>query len=312
MHSISPYTMRCFDPENKKNKRPDYCKLDDIRGNDLYIILKSFLEGVSDGRVKRIEEEKRSYSFSGLKCDDDRRELSCNMKSGFYGVGTDIVDIESGKTVFKKGVKNSDMIQYYIHFFIPRGCDEAICVMSTFRGDGVKTVFLNEFSDFFRKRVPLAISMHPLSYEKALIEWQDAIAKEIKVVKFNAVKELEDVEVNGGHFEPTLVMKPQRRKHFGAFKKFFQADTEQARLVEVLSPMGEQIKTVVQLGDRKRVFRVGLVNDNVVCQIDVPSEVEKVDGMPKLVSMRKWVSSIIAEFCENLYPGVEIYYERKD
>ncbi|WP_424646777.1 hypothetical protein [Chromobacterium vaccinii] len=286
--------------------------MEDVRGNDLYFILKSFLENVSDERVKRIEDEKRSYFFSGLTCDDERRELSCNMMSGFYGVGTEIIDVESGKTVFKKGVKNSDMIQYYIHFFIPRGCDEAICVMSTFRGDGVKTVFLSEFSEFFRKRVPLAISMHPLSYEKALAEWQDAIAKEIKVVKFNAIKALEDIEVNGGHFEPILIMKPQRRKNFGAFKYFFQPETEQAKLVEVLSPMGEHIKTVVQLGTRKRVFRVGLVNDNVVCQIDVPPEVEQADGMPDLVSIRKWVSSIIAEFCENLYPGVEIYHERKD
>ncbi|MDE1716268.1 hypothetical protein PWG14_27765 [Chromobacterium amazonense] len=312
MHSISPYTIRCFDPENKKNKLPDYCKLEDIRGNDLYLILKSFLEGASDGRIKRIEEEKRSYYFSGLVCDDERRELSCCMMSGFYGVGTDIVNIESGETVFKKGVKNSDMIQYYVHFFIPRGCNEAICIMSTFRGDGIKTVFLSEFSEFFRGRVPLALSMNPLSYDKALVEWQDAVAKEIKVVKFNAVKALEDVEVNGGHFEPTLVMKPERRRNFGPFKNFFQPETEQAKLVEILTPMGEQIKTVVQLGDRKRVFRVGQVNDNVVCQIDVPPEVEQVDGMPKLDSIRKWSSGIIAEFCKNLYPGVRIYYECKD
>lgn len=310
MHTIAPYLLRCFDATTKSEENPNsYSKLDSIRGRDLYEIVKSFVSSGNPDELRVVEDEKRVYFFSDVSFSDDRREIFGFMNSGFYGVGTNIVDITSGRTVYRKNVNNADMIRHYFHFFIPRGCDEAICVLSAFRGDGVKTIFFKQFDIYFKEIIPLYVSATPLSYEKALQEWQAAVAKEIRVTRFNAVPNIEDVEINGGHIESMLVMKPKKRRmNFGRFSKFFEEGTEQANLVATLSEMGSQINTVVQLGKRKHTFKVGPVNDNVVCQIDFPDDMQLDDGMPLIANVSVWASGIIAELCRNMYKGVEDIY----
>lgn len=314
MHTISPYTIRCYDVTTKnEHNREGYALLNDIRGCDLFVILGEFLRGRGPGRLNVVDEDKKVYFFSDVVIDEQRREIYGFMRSGFYGIGASVIDVDSGDTVFEKNPNNADLIKHYFHFFIPRGCNEAICVFSSFRGDGVKSLFFSEFDVFFKTLLPLYVSSNPLSYERALQDWQDAIAKEIRVTKFKAVQQIEDIEINGGHVESLLSMKPKRRKNFGAFRQFFAQGSEQANLVEILSGMGTEVKTVVQLGKKKRIFRVGRDSNNVVCQIDFPDDMQLEQGMPILLETNEWVSGIIAEFCENLYPGVEgIYHELQD
>jgi hypothetical protein len=304
MHTITPYSIKCFDQQTKSQHNPSgYSNLDNIRGNDLYDLLKRFFTDQTRQSPKIVQEDKKAYYFSDVDFRDASREVWGLMHCGIYGIGTKIVDINNGQTVFNKGVNNADMIRHYFHFFIPAGRNEAICLVSAFRGDGIKTLLFTEFDTFFRGVVNLGLGLNPLAYDRAMREWQEAVAKEIRVIKFNSVPNIEEVEINGGHLESELTIKPKRRFSFGTLRQFFQPGSEQALLVETLTPLGSQIKTVVQLGNRKRIFTVGPVNNNIICQIDFSDDVQLIDGMPTIEHTKPWASTIIEELCVGLYPG---------
>lgn len=302
MHSISPYIIRSTDSAEKRKDPKKPQPLNNIKGKDAFEILKEFLKSRT-GNLNKYDDDKRVYNFSDLHCDDTSREIYGFMQCGFFGVGSDIVDIVDGKIVHRKKPNNADLIKYFVHAFFPKDCDEAIIILGLFRGDGIKTIFSNEFNAFFRQRIPQPVTINPLSYEKAMREWQAAITKEIKVIGFNRLEDIAEADKFGGHLERELKLKPPGRFTFGPFAKIFQPGSTQNRLVESLRPLGGEIKASVKLGSKTRTFRVGITNDNTICQIDLDDCVQLVDGMPEINSMLKWTSTIMSDLCETLYVG---------
>lgn len=313
-HTIAPYTIRCFNKEMRKDESNKYFLLNSIAGRDLYTVFKKFIQLHSTQLIKK-DVDKRAYKFEEITYNDKDREIYGWMRHGIYGVGTDIVDIDKGSIVYDKKENNAEMISYYFHLFIPYDRNEGICIMHAYRGDGVKTVFFEEFNNFFKRTVnpELTITARPLAYEAALKDWMLATTKEIKVISYQGVKDKADRIKGFGHTEATLVLKPEKKgTHLGRFIDFLTPNTPQIQAVEMLEAEGSQVKTVVQLGNRKRVFRVGSNNDNPICQIDIDESVTLKRGMPELKPLNKWVSTIISEFCSKIYPSEAIYNELKD
>lgn len=306
MHSISPYLIRCFNPAIESKKAKDkYCVLDKIGQHDLYNLLKVFLSAKTEN-YQLVEDTKQVYKFSELSFNDETRHIYGWFQVGTYGMKTDIINIESGQVDFEKAKNNAEIIKHYLHMYIPAGFNEAICMMHSYRGHGVKTLFTDIFSPYFREATTLNLQLSPLAYEKAIETWQEANTKELKIIKFEGLKDIADQIKNLGHEEQELIMKPPRKGTFGQLKDFFNPNSEQAKIVEVLSELGSQIKTVVELNGKKRTFTVGADALNSVCRIDFDDSVLMQEGAPMIESLNSWILVIINEYVTVMYPGLGV------
>ncbi|MEQ1546510.1 hypothetical protein [Methyloglobulus sp.] len=304
MHSLSPYLMRCFNPQLQGNKIEDrYTILDKVGQFDTYVLIKEYIESKSVG-YHLVEKSKQVFCFEGMEFDVENRLICGWFQVGHYGTKSDIINISTGKVDFIKAQDNADIIKHFIYFFLPKGFNEGIAFFHSYRGNGIKTLFFELFKDYFLSKTKLNLQMNPLTYDKALAAWENANAKEIRLIKFSALNDIADQIKKLGHNEQELKIKPRRKSTFGKLKDYFNQESEQAKAIELLSPLCSEIKTVVELNGNKRTFIVGKSASNSICEIEAPEDLELIDGNPKFDAIKKWCDIVTEEFSSTMYPGL--------
>ncbi|WP_336879609.1 hypothetical protein [Providencia rettgeri] len=309
MHSIAPYTFRCYVGSIQKEKELNYANLNTIKSQyDLLLLLNQFIQARTDYRI--LETTRQVYRFTDVTFDETKREVFGWIESGYYGEKRDIINIDTGKIDYLKTQKNAEIIKYYFHFYIPLDVNEGMAFLQSYRKDGVKTLFYNEFSAYFKVITDLTLQMNPLAYKKALTNWLDADAKEIVITQFNGLKDIADQINFGGHIEKELSFKPPRNKTLGKLSSFFDKQSDNHKMVEVLSGLGSLVKTVVELEGRKKTFNLKSESSTVISEIMFDeTDVKFVEGVPQLLSIYYWLDDIIKEYIKNLYRGLNV--ERK-
>jgi hypothetical protein len=305
MHSISPYLLRCFNPHLPGKQHEKYAPLDRVGQYDTFSLLESFITARTT-RFANVPESQQVYRFSNMVFDSRKREIYGWFQVGSYGTRTDIIDIENGNVDFEKDQNNAEIINHFIHFYTPKPFNEGIAILHSYRGNGVKTLFESIFKPYFNQYSRLNLQINALSYDKAIEAWQNANAKELKVTRFVGLSDITDQLNSLGHQEQELIIRPKKNGTFGKLKDYFIQGSEQARAVELLSPLGTQVKTVVEQNGKKRTFRVGHSTASSLCEIELDAHVRLEDGNPELSSIHSWCVSIIKEYSVSMYPGLEI------
>lgn len=303
LHSLSPYLFRCYNKDLGGKIKERYSTLDHIGQYDLFDLLIEFINKYTN-KYEILEKTKQVYQFGDISVDEENRVIYCWFNVGYYGMKADIIDVETGQIDFAKAQKNSEIIKYYIHFYIPKGVDEGMVFMHSYRGNGVKTLFYNLFHAFFKDVTDLSLQMNPLAYEKAIHAWLDAPAKELKVTRFSGAADIADQLKLLGHHEKELVIKPRRNGVLGKLRDYRTKGNDKFKVVEVLSEQGNQVKTVVEMNGKKRTFNVGFNASNRICEIELSEDVIFEEGVPEIKSMNRWVTEIANEYAEDLYQGV--------
>lgn len=307
MHSISPYTIRCFNPHVKGPNREDhYSPLGSVGQYDTYNLLKEFIEH-RVGKYEIIEGTKQIYRFHNFKFDDEKRQFHGFMQAGSYGLKTNIININTGEVDFEKAQHNAEMMNHYVRFFVPKDLNEGVVLLQNIKNIGVKTILYGIISDHFATVTKRVLQMNPLAYEKAFKEWQNAVAKEIKLTKFKGLANIEDQVEKLGHYEQELVIKASRKKNLGSLKDYFTPGSDQLAAVEVLTPLCAEVKTVVEMGGRKRTFRIGANPSQQICEIELDETEVPVDaGIPSTQHLAKWCRGLLQEFVRVLYPNMKV------
>lgn len=309
MNTVSPYIIRSFNPLMKGKRASDgYSPLGEIGQFDMYVVVKDFIASKGTD-YHLIEDSKQIYSFAHVKFDDIKREFRGVISAGSYGSRTEIVNVETGKVDFRRLEKNAEVLKHYFRFFIPEKLNEGIAILHSQRNIGIKTLIHDLLHEEFSRVTGRVLQMNPLSYEKAFEEWKKATTKEIKLVRFNGMGTIEDQIKNLGHDEAeyTYSIKASRKRNLGAFIDYLTPGTDQMAIVEHLAPLCAEVKTVVEMGGRKRTFRLGAKRSNQVCEIDVDEDqVTITAGNPDMKEFDKWCRILLNEFLSTIYPGMGI------
>lgn len=305
MHSLSPYLMRCFNPQLPGKTEDKYAILDKVGQFDTYALLKTYIQSKSD-KFYLIEESKQVFRFDSMKFDSDKRLIYGWFQAGHYGTKTDIINISTGDVDFQKAQDNAEIINHFVYFFLPKGFNEGISLLHAYRGNGIKTLFFDLFNKYFSQMTTLTFQMNALSYDKAFNEWMDGNAKEIRLTKFTGLNDLTDQIKKLGHNELELKVLAPRKGSLGKLKDYFNQGSDQAKTVEILNPLCAQVKTLVELSGRKRTFTVGHSPSNTICEIEAPEDLELVDGNPAFDAIKEWCAEVTAEFSNTMYPNMEV------
>lgn len=302
-HSVSPYTIRCFNPEKAPNSEDRYFKLGKIKGYDLFSLIQEYIE-LKSGKFNHLTDDDRVFNFDSVVYDKQQREIYGWLNSGTFGIKSDIINVDTSALEFNKKPKNAEIIRHFIHLKIPKEFDEGIALFHSYRGSKIKTLFHENFKEFFKERTGgLILQINQLSYEKGMDQWRDARARELKLVRFEGVDDIADQIQLLGHKEEIRIFRSGKDSLFGTLKDYFDKDSEQSKVVEVLSESCSRVKVTVDLNGRKRTFNVGSHSDNAVCEIPLGEEVVITDGNPELESMKEWCQTVVSEFEDNIYPG---------
>lgn len=306
MHSVAPYLFRCYNKELDGRQDQRYSTLDHIGQHDLFDLLKNFIIANS-GAYRVVEDSKQVFQFSDLDFDENTREISAWFNVGHYGIKTDIINIETGQVDFEKAQNNAEIIKHFVHFFIPRGFNEAIAFMHAYRGIGVKTLFHNLFSNYFANATNLVIQVNPLSYDNAVNAWLDATAKEIRITKFVGLDDIADQVRELGHSEQELVIKPPRNQGLGKLRDYLTAGSDRLQAIEFMGEYGSQIKTVVEMNKKQKTFNIGRNVSTPLCEIEIDEEdIVMTEGVPEFNSIRRWVREIVNDYARTMYPGINV------
>ena len=307
MHSVAPYLFRCFNNGLAGRIEERYSTLDNLGDKDLFNILRDFLVA-NTGAYKVIEESKQVYQFESLHINEEKREIFGWFNVGTYGIKTDIINVETGDVDFKKAKDNAEIIKHYVHYFIPKGFNEAMAFVHSYRGVGVKTLFYNLFSQYFKGMTGLVIQMNPLAYDGAVNAWLDATAKEVKLTKFVGLDDIADQIKMLGHGEQELIIKPPRRggANMGRLRDYLNKNSPQRQAVEIMAEYGAQVKTVVEINGKRRTFNIGRNHTSALCEIEIEEYIIGDDGAPDFLKVNSWVREIVAEYAKTMYPGLDI------
>lgn len=305
MHAVAPYLFRSFNKGLEGRIEERYSTLDNLGDKDLFYILRDFLEA-NTGAYKVIEESKQVYQFEALQINEEKREIYGWFNVGAYGIKTDIIDVATGNVDFEKAKNNAEIIKHYIHFFIPRGFNEGMAFLHSYRGVGVKTLFYSLFSIYFRDLTGLVIQMNPLAYDNAVNAWLDATAKEVKLTKFVGLHDIADQVRLLGHGEQELIIKPPRRGGMGKLRDYLNQDSPHRQAIEVMGEYGAQVKTVVEIDGKRRTFNVGRNATSALCEIEIEEDIIGDDGGPDFEQVNSWVRGIVAEYAQSMYPGLNV------
>lgn len=307
MHSVSPYTIRCFNPNVKGANREDhYSPLGSVGQFDAYVVLRDFIKSRID-KYELIEDSQQIYRFHNFNFDDGKRQFHGFMQAGTYGLKTNIININTGKVDFKKAQHNAEMLTHYIRFFVPKDLNEGIVLLHNIKNVGIKTILYSIMSKHFNDVTKRVLQMNPLAYEKAYKEWEDAVAKEVKLTKFKGLANIEDQVDKLGHCEQELIFKATRKKNLGTLKDYFTPGSEQLAAIEVLTPLCAEVKTVVEIGGRKRTFRIGSNPSQQICEIELDETEVPVDaGVPDARLFAAWCRKLLLEFARTIYPKVKV------
>lgn len=307
MHSVSPYTFRCFNQNLAGPVEGRYDVLDKIGAFDLYVVIKGYIAGLNNGAYVVVQSRKQIYRFKSFIFDDNSRRVRGLFQVGTFGRKGDIIDIKTGNVDYQKLESNAEIVDYYVDMLLPSGMNEGICLMLNHGGDGVKTLFYDLLSENFKAIVKRPLQMRPLPYLTAYKQWLGAKTKEIKLVKFAKCDDVADRLKSLGHGEQTLIINPGRKRDLGKLEEFFKQGTDEHQLLEVLTPMCEQVRTKVVINGKTRTFRMGKNLPDQVCQIELDEkEVPCPGGNPDIPSLIKWCNKLLAELASNLYKGVKV------
>lgn len=146
--TISSHTIRV-----SEKRFPDKSELVDQIGKfnkdiaiekDLYFELENALK---ENKYSKNETKEKSWVFSNIHRDKNKRIICGIVRYGEYGYEADIVDVDSNIKQFKRLKTQAELMPYYFLMYIPKNSEVAYVVLQRFQKFGIQTIFLEELKN---------------------------------------------------------------------------------------------------------------------------------------------------------------------
>lgn len=304
MHSVSLYHMRAFNKHKKYDDGSHYAPLDNVNGKDIVNIFKSFADDLTKESFDVSEEDKTVISFQKPNVIAGGRCIWGIINTGEFGSKSNIQNYRTGKLSYSKKPNDADVKEIFYLFFSPENKNEAIFVLHNVSGNGIKTILDKKFGKKFKEETKLNLQFNPVAYEKAVQHWLQGQVKEIRAINFTPFSDKTNSLPGMGHKQAILILKPERNKSFGRFFNFRKGEKSEA--IEFLESNCKDLKAVVAIDGKERVFRIGGNRQNPVFRLDLGEEVSVEHGVPDFDEMFEWAVEIVNELCTKVYPGMGV------
>lgn len=186
------------------------------------------------------KKNKAFFSVSELNIDKQNRKISGFIKTGYYGLAGDIVDVEKKSIVYEKTVNHADSMPFFFLVYLPRHRNEGIFILERIGTYGIRGVLSSIFSEYFSSRYKeFYCSINPLIPDQVVKNiLSSGIIKKLRFIKFMVPTDKTDALCEG-HKEEYV----NAELSFSS-KSFFNKD----RILNIFNP-GVEVKNLFELRD---------------------------------------------------------------
>ena len=158
-YSLSIYSITI----NKRGDKEDLQMLSDFNdGKDFYDYITSMLNvwklnnktHEEENPIALDEEESKAFRIGkdakgNFIMHNTGRSISGIIESGEYGTEEDVIDINTGKSIFKKKKTGALMKPFYFQFYIPKNANRAFLIVERIGVNGIMSILRNAILKYF-------------------------------------------------------------------------------------------------------------------------------------------------------------------
>lgn len=206
-YSLSIYSITI----NKRGDKEDYQMLSDFNdGKDFYDYIASMLNvwklnnktHEEDNPIALDEGENKAFRIGkdvkgNYIMHNTGRSISGIIESGEYGTEEDGIDINTGKSTFKKKKTEALMRPFYFQFYIPKNAIRAFLIVERIGSNGIMSILRNAIMKYFSEADcdGFVLNINPLTLKKLVDKKLQQMSSEAKKVIFRRVHK-DDLKVS--------------------------------------------------------------------------------------------------------------------
>ena len=230
--------------------------------DDIVVLFNAFLSEANE--TKDDERSMRLFSVlpESIKNYDCKtyRAISFAVRSGSYGLESEITDRKTGKVKYKRTQDDADNKQFYCLIYIPKDTDEVqvqkgIMLFQTLSTYGIKTITTQQMKDFFsEKNMTLETrSVSVRMFMEKIIE--NGSLTKVTLVKNSVSPDLSDsMFISTGREEKSYIKPKLHQKWVAKFLDFLDGKN-QDDIFEINDEKYQDIRITFSLSGKSRTVR---------------------------------------------------------
>lgn len=286
-------TVYAFNVQNNVNQRMELHNIANRLG--FIEILQDFMyrHNFDYTREDVMEKVFKTNDYTVEKINDDAGNekftiVSGMIKTGDYGIESEIVDSGTGQTVYTKSAADADVMPFFFSVAVPSGqTDRGIIIFQTLGIYGMKTVFHKKLEDFIKEIDPalklIIGNVMPRAYIEHYLDY--GVLQKIRLLKYDIPNDVsERIGINNGvqtSYQELIIHKP-----VGFLERKRQLVNECLRgqrfcnsIIEIDNFEYDNLKLEIQLGKGTKTFNLANI-DNLVVTEDITERVTILGGNP--------------------------------
>lgn len=306
------FSLSCYSIRIRDNDSDEYLRLDRFGGSQ-------HLLGVF---VQYLAERRAHYSVKGgnqrvllIRRFENQDELVRGIvETGEFGYEADLRDVETTNLTYKRTTNDAEMMPFYFLAYLPFNLDEGVLILQRRAQYGIRTVFLQDFADYFRQHYPgIAVEINPLLPDQLIREFlQDGRLTKLRFVRFSIPSDITDAYEGGGHVEQSgqmeLVIKAGRNQSIplvDRIRDVIDGDRKVKELIELKDFDYDTVKVELEVGGSRRTVDLSKTF-KLRAYYDITSELEiDPSGHPRFASIDRIASDLLQNLRKALGTGGE-------
>lgn len=212
-------------------------------GLDLFMYFENYLK---ERKSVSSNDSKKMRVMDIIKWESEGRIVSGIIRTGDYGYESDINEVATHETSYRKRKSEAEMLPFYFRLVMPKFSNEAVIALQRFKNMGVKTVLENDWRHYLRDIPELRsyrLEINPLVPTEFLkVLAKDGLPVRLRFVKFKPKKDIADrmTDVNDEtDIQTEFHVIAKKGKHLKLKEKVKEVITGQGKLAELKRPAGE-------------------------------------------------------------------------
>ncbi|AFY96190.1 hypothetical protein [Chamaesiphon minutus] len=306
---LSIYTIRIKKYTNKidKKKQANYCKkLSEFDGyNDIYDVINTFLKEVESGNTN----DTYKMYIKSIRVQQHGRSISGIIESGVYGIASEIRDVQTDKTNYKKQKNDADVLPFYFLFYLPKDTDEGLLILQRTGVFGIRSSFGSFLDKYFSKKYSsYCIEINTLINEEVIKKIiSNGNIQKLRCVKYSATSDSID-GLDEGHeetaFNMEVVLSANRIPLWHKVQSFFDSKSDVKKLIEIRDFKFDYdtVKIEVEINGSVRIFDLGNLG-KAKASYDISDRIiMDSDEHPNFDSIHKVAEEYMSEIIDQIYP----------
>jgi hypothetical protein len=284
-------------------------------GNSIIDIIKAYINN-NFGSYKDNDQKSNLYKFVDWQIVNIKNEqgdhymtyLYGRMKSGAYGVETEIVNKATGITMHNQTEDEAGLIPFDFYVALPADeCMQSVIIMQTQGIYGVKSVFSEGISTYLRSQsIPLGVhfgSLYPREYVERYL--RDGVLKKMKIFRYNIPRDEADAYgINSGNKKVRQVITVSSSMGFAQSKldqirECISGRRHYSTLVEIGNMDFDDLRIEFDFGGKSKT--ISLKNlERVVVSEDITDKVITTGGHPTKESILPNLTETAKEYLSEM------------